>query len=427
MEDRKFRIGAVLGASVGSAIEYFDFSVYGLLAPTMGPLFFPHQTASGAILASLAIFGSAFVVRPIGGIILGRLGDRVGRSAILIATILGMGLCSTLMGILPTYAEVGPISAVLLLICRLLQGFFAGAEVSGATTYIAEYAPSHRKGFYGAFNPLGVSIGIALAAAVVGLTYALIPSGQMAVWGWRVPFSVALILVVAGLALRRRLEDTQQFHQLARQGKIARAPFGEVLREHKIALLKTVGIAYAMTSTAYLGLVYFNIFLTRINYYDTHFVSWLLAISPMLASFFMPFCGGLSDRFGRKPLLLVGFATYFVITPLAMKLMSLGSVTLASLATIVAFAPYAIAQAVAYPSYAELFPVRVRYTGVSFGFNIGSILGGAATPFLCAWLIENTGVLLSPAYYVMFSSLVGCVAAWSLKPRAKILAPVESY
>ncbi|WP_347557880.1 MFS transporter [Robbsia sp. KACC 23696] len=419
MPEEHFKKGPVLGASVGSAIEYFDFSVYGLLAPTLGPLFFPNQTTSGAILASLAIFGSAFVIRPLGGIVLGRLGDKVGRSPVLITTILGMGLCSTIMGLLPTYAQLGPEAAWLLLICRLVQGFFAGGEVSGATTYIAEYAPKEKRGFYGAYNPAGVSVGIALAAAVVGVSYALIPSQEMAAWGWRIPFISSIALVGVGLWLRTRLEDTEQFHELAAHGKLAKAPLSEVLREHKRSLVKTVGIAFGMTSTAYLGLVYLNIYLTRVNHYDKKSVFWLLAIAPLLASLCMPFFGGLSDRFGVKRLLLVGFTGYFVMTPLAMALMSRGSFSLACLATLLAFAPFAIVQAVAYPSYAELFPAQVRFTGVSLGVNVGSILEGATTPFICTWLLERSAIMLSPAFYIMLCSFIASFAVLGLKATGK--------
>ncbi|MFL9957745.1 MULTISPECIES: MFS transporter [Paraburkholderia] len=414
MSDKQFKTAPVLGASVGSAIEYFDFSVYGLLAPTLGPLFFPNQSTSGAILASLAIFGSAFVIRPLGGIVLGRLGDRVGRSPVLITTILGMGLCSIIMGLLPTDAQVGPAAAWLLLVCRLIQGFFAGGEVSGATTYIAECAPIDKRGFFGAFNPAGVSVGIALAAATVGSAYALIPADDMATWGWRIPFISSICLVAVGLWLRIRLEDTAQFHQLAEHGQVAKAPLSEVLRDHRSSLVKTIGLAFGMTSTAYLGLVYFNIYLTRVNHYDRRAIFWLLALAPLVASFCMPFIGGLSDRFGRRRLLLVGFAGYFVVIPVAMTLMSQASLPLASFATLLAFAPYAMVQSVAYPSYAELFPARVRYTGVSLGVNIGSICGGATTPFICTWLVERTGVMLSPAFYIMVCCGIASFAALRL-------------
>lgn len=406
-------------ASMGSAVEYYDFALYGIMAVTVGPLFFPGQSELGAILSALGIFASAFLVRPLGGAFFGWLGDKHGRSMTLIVTVLGMGVASTILGLLPTYETVGFFAPVLLLTCRLAQGFFAGGEVSGAVTYISECAPTNRRGFFGSFNPAGVSIGIGGAAAVAGLFSYVLGAEEMRAWGWRVPFLLCLPLVFLTLWARMKLEDSPHFVSIAKDKKTVRTPLRDIFTTHKVALLKLIGIALAQSACAYLGLVYFNVHLTKVMGYNSVQVFWLMALAPAASALLMPVFGALSDTYGRRKLLITGYLGYLVLVPVCFRMINIGDFGLAVLATLIAFLPFAIVQAVGYPLYAELFPTRVRYSGVSVGFNIAAILGGATTPYLSTWLVQQTGNKESPAYFVMATALIAIVTLFTVQETSK--------
>ncbi|MGY2803815.1 MFS transporter [Bradyrhizobium sp. USDA 4506] len=404
-------------ASLGSVVEYYDFALYGLLASTISPLFFPKQSSAEGLLLTLAIFGSAFVVRPIGGLVFGWLGDRRGRNSTLIFTVLGTGISSAAIGLLPTYNDVGVLAGVALLIFRLAQGFFAGGEVCGAVTYIAEVAPHNRRGFFGAFNPAGVAVGFSLAAVAAGIMQSLLASEQMSSWGWRVPFLLCIPLIVLTVYARTNLEDTPRFKRLAAERQVARTPLKEVVTACGAPLAKVIAVASAQSATAYLGLVYFNIFLTRTLGYDKAAVFWLMTVAPLSAGILMPMFGALSDRIGRLTILRVAYVAYIVVLPVALWTMKFGF-PLACVATIVAFVPFAATQSTGYPLYGELFPTHVRYSGVSLGFNIATILGGATTPYIATWLLEKTGDYLAPSYFVMGAAAIGVIALLTVRETA---------
>lgn len=397
-------------AGMGSAVEYYDFAIYGLLASTLAKVFFPGLSSFEALLSTLAVFASAFVMRPLGGIFFGRLGDRRGRTVTLIATVVGIGAVSGIVGVLPTYEHVGILAPALLVACRMAQGFFAGGEVSGAATYISECAPAGKRGFFGAFNPAGVAIGLAAAAAMAGTVTSMLTPDEMVEWGWRIPFISCIPFIGLTLWARMKLEDSPKFKTLVQSNHVLKAPIREVFRSHRKSLLLAVAIAFAQNSCAYLGIVYLNIHMTRTLGYETGKVFWLMAVCELVAALAMPLFGGLSDRLGRRRLMIFGYASYILLIPSSMYLMGFGSFTLACAACMLAFVPFAITQAQGYTVYTELFPTRVRYTGIALSFNLGAVLGGASTPYICTWLVGNTGFQLSPAVWVAVAAAVAIVA-----------------
>ena len=268
---------AALAASVGTAIEYYEFGVYGYMAATIGPLFFPSTDATASLLAILAVFGSAFLMRPIGGIVLGRLGDRIGRRGILLVTVIGMGIATAAIGLLPVASTAGIAAPILLLAIRLVQGFFAGGEVTGAAAYVAESAPPGKRGFYGAFTPVGVAVGGALAASACGLTSALLSTDQMQQWGWRIPFLLAIPMVIVSTAVRRRVEESAAFQEFQAHNEPTKAPLREVLTQHTSKVLKVTALAFGQNVGYWVGLVFMNIYLTTYLKYDKTTVYWIMA------------------------------------------------------------------------------------------------------------------------------------------------------
>ncbi|WP_186200573.1 MFS transporter [Burkholderia gladioli] len=398
---------AALAAAAGTAIEYYEFGVYGYMAALIGPLFFPADNPTAALLSILAIFGSAFLMRPIGGIVLGRLGDRVGRRAVLLVTVLGMGV-----------ATAGVAAPVALLLARLAQGFFSGAEVTGAATYLAESAPRGRRGFYGAFTPVGVAIGGALAATVCGLTTALVGAEQMHAGGWRIPFLAALPLVLLSALIRKRVDESVAFRQSAARHETVKAPLSELFAHHRAALLKVFLISLGQNAGYWVGFIFMNIYLTSYLKYDKASVFTLMAVISLAMAALMPLWGGLSDRIGRRRVLLVGFAGYIALIFPMMVLMNQQSFALAALAMFVVALPMPAVQSVGYPTYAEQFPTRVRYTGMAFSFNFGAMLGGGVTPYLATALIGSTGNLMSPAFLMVGALVIGCLALLRMRETA---------
>ncbi|MGW7693551.1 MFS transporter [Streptomyces asiaticus] len=397
---------AAVAAAAGTAIEYYEFGVYSYLAVVIGPHFFPGDDPTAALLATLAVFGSAFLMRPLGGIVLGRLGDRVGRKPVLILTVTGMGGATAAVGLLPTAEAVGVAAPVALLVVRLAQGFFAGGEVTGSATYLAESAPAGRRGFFGAFTPVGVALGGGAAALVAGVTTTALSERQLEAWGWRIPFLLSLPLIAVALIARNRLADSESFLAAKSERATAKAPLTEVFTRHRGPVLKVTLLAIGSNCGYWVGLIFMNIYLTTDLGYPKDSTFWIMGGISLFVAVLMPVCGALSDRWGRKRLITIGFAGYAVLVVPAMLVMGLGSFPLAVAAMVVLALPMPIVQSVTYPTYAELFPTRVRYTGLSFSFNIGTIVGGGLSPYLSTWLISATGSLLAPGFLLMAAVVV---------------------
>ncbi|MFP3273009.1 MAG: MFS transporter [Paraburkholderia sp.] len=384
---------AAIAAAAGTAIEYYEFGVYGYMASLIGPLFFPAGNATAALLSVLAIFGSAFLMRPVGGIVLGRLGDKLGRRSILLVTVIGMGIATGVVGLLPTASLAGGLAPIALLLVRL-----------------AECAPRGRRGFYGAATPVGVAIGGALAAAVCGLTTGLMSAAQLHDWGWRIPFLMALPLVLVSAYVRKRIEESAAFRKSLENGEPPKAPLKEIFTHHRGAMLKVFLISFGQNAGYWVGFVFMNIYMITYLKYDKTSVYWLMSAVSLTMATLMPLWGGLSDRIGRRKVLAVGFAAYIVLVFPMMMLMNHQNVGLAFLAMFIVALPMPIVQSVGYPTYAEQFPTRVRHTGMAFSFNFGTILGGGVTPYIATALIGTTGNLLSPAFLLVGAALIGLLA-----------------
>lgn len=411
---------ASIAGGVGTLIEYYDFSVYAFLAVTIGPLFFPDTDPAVATISAMLVFASSYVMRPLGGWFFGHLGDRRGRRFALVATILSMGITCALMGLLPTHAQWGVGATITLVVVRLVQGFAAGGEIGGAATYIAESATPGKRGFYGAATAMGASGGFAVAAAVVGTVRIFLDEQQMDSFGWRIPFLISVVLLVVSLWLRLQIEDTPEFNKVEQtEAGVDRIPLLTVLRDHPLSVLRVAGLSIALNGVGYIGLTYFPIFLQQ-HGFNPAGVAWTAALCIGLAVLTYPLAGKLSDRFDRRPVLTASYLVFIVIAWPAFAV--LGSTTSLAVVAVVYFVFMFFSGWSQVPSWAlstELFPSKVRYSGVALGYNLGTIVAGGTAPVVAAWLVQSTGRDTSPALWIMAVSFVGLITMIKLAPTAK--------
>jgi MHS family proline/betaine transporter-like MFS transporter len=410
-ERRRKAKKATAVAAFGTFIEYYDFSVYGYVAATLSIVFFPSDNPTVSLLNTFLVFGSAFVVRPLGALFFGRLGDRAGRRVSLVASIGLMSLAAALTGLLPGYATIGVAAPILLVILRMLQGFSTGGEIGGAASYIREWAPKDRRSLYISFIP-GVGVfGKACAAGMAALAASLVPEDSMEAWGWRLPFLLAVPLGLLCLYLRLKIEDTPEFRDTDVTERTNRKPLKELMADHRGPLTKVMAISTVQNVGTYVGTVFVASYLSTVLNFSKGQAATIVLLAVLTAAVFIPLCGQLGSRLGGKRVLIVSYLAYIALTIPSFLLMGRGSVGLAIAGLVLGMVPYALCQAGTYTVMPEFFPVQVRNTGVAFGHSIGAVIGGGAGPYVSTWLIDATGSTLVPAYILVAFGLFGLALA----------------
>ncbi|WP_422934550.1 MFS transporter [Sinomonas sp. P47F7] len=415
----------VLAGGIGTLIEYYDYALYGYVSTIIAPLFFPGHDPVAALLSTLAVFALSYVIRPLGGIVFGWVGDRYGRRKALLITIIGIGLANTAVGLLPTYSLVGLLAPALLLVVRLAQGFFAGGEVGGAATVIAENAPAGKRARYGAWVPMGTNGGFAIASGAIGLIAGMLSDAQMSGWGWRIPFLIGLPLTIICYLVRRSLPNIDR--EVKHAGKHA-FPLVSALRSYPIPLLKAIGIGIAVQGGAYIGSTFIAIYLVANLHYPSRAVYWITAGVTVFAVLLMPLTGRLADKIGVWPVALIGIIGYGVLTYPALALMNLGSIVLATAAYALIMINMSFLQVASFTLTPRLFPDDVRYTGTALATNLSVLIAGGTAPFVASLLVNVTGDLRSPYYFVVAACVVGLIALTALrrdKAVAHAHAPAE--
>jgi len=408
MKDGSIKLVAV-ASMIGTTIEWYDFFLYGTAAALIfNRLFFPTFDPLVGTLASFGTYTVGFVARPIGGIVIGHYGDRIGRKSMLVLTLLIMGVATFGIGLLPTYAQVGPWAAVSLVVLRLAQGFAVGGEWGGAVLMAVEHAPAGRRGFYGSWPQLGVPAGLLLSTAVFA-QFARLPEDQFLSWGWRVPFLLSLLLVGVGLIIRLQIQETPAFTRLKTAQTEARRPIIELLRSQRKEVLLAMGARLAENGAFYIYTVFVLVYGTQKVGLDRQTVLNGVLIAAACALVAIPVCGALSDRLGRRPVYLFGASVTALFAYPLFWLLDTGSTILVWLALVVALvfahSPMYGPQAA---FLAELFGTRVRYSGASLGSQFSSVIAGGLSPFIATALLPyGRGALAS---YIIAMALVTIVA-----------------
>lgn len=414
---RKLR-KVLLATGIGHFVEWFDFGLYGTLAAIIGLQFFQSSSPSVALLSSFAVFGAGFIMRPLGGLFFGSQGDRKGRQKVLATVILLTSGATFVMGLLPTYHQIGITATVLLVITRLVQGFAAGGESSGATTYLAEYAPTARRGYFTCWIDNFGFMAFVVGSGLVFLLTAALGESTMNDWGWRIPFLIAGPLGWVGLYLRRHLEDSPEFLEAMKSGQIETAPLRKAVTTAWRALLFCVGFVVIKAVGHWTLQTFMPSYLATELHFSKLNAYAITTIGLFSVAVLVPFMGYLSDKYGRKPLMLAGCAGFILLSYPAMMIMANGDVLSAVLAMVMLGAFIAAFDGACTAAMAELFPTNVRYGGLSIAYNFAVAFFGGITPWFSAWLITSTGDKFSPAFYVMGAALITFITVMRARETA---------
>ncbi|KAA9339698.1 MHS family MFS transporter [Hymenobacter busanensis] len=435
----------ITASSVGTVIEWYDFYIFGSLTPIISTLFFPEGNPVAALLSTLALFATGFVVRPFGAIVFGRLGDLVGRKYTFLLTLLLMGGSTFCIGVVPTYAQIGLSAPLILLVLRLVQGLALGGEYGGAATYVAEHAPDNRRGYYTSFIQTTATVGLFVSIAVIVGTRMAVGDAAFKDWGWRIPFLVSFFLIIASYYIRRRLHESPLFAQMKAQGKTSTSPVRDSFvkpENRRLVLLALFGATMGQGVVWYTGQFYAYFFLQTVLKIDLVPASTILCLALLLGTPFFVYFGGLSDRIGRKRIIMTGLLCAVLFTfPLFYGLHAFAGpiteVTPASvdaagkavpavlkalspnipMLTVLVFCLVLFVTMVYGPIAAylvELFPTKVRYTSLSLPYHVGNGIFGGLVPLiataLVAWAAAQPSGFLRE-YSIYFGLLYPVVVA----------------
>ncbi len=408
----------ILSCMVGNALEWYDFALYGYFATTIGQLFFPEISVFASLMATFGIFAAGFIMRPLGGIIFGHIGDKVGRKNALLWSIYLMAIPTTLIGVLPTYAQVGWLAPLFLTFIRLAQGLSMGGEFTGSMIFVVEHAEPNDRGLYGSWVVFSLLVGILIGSAVATSTCYFLSKDQLMAWGWRIPFLLSIAGGFVGSIMRQTVHEPKQFTQAKKNLKEHSTPLVELFRNHLKTIAYVVAIELTLSIGFYIIVTFINNFLTALLHFDMVTSLMMTTISMVAMGAVIPFSGLLSDKIGRKAVLIPSALAF---TCFAYPLFTFleGSFTTALFAQISLsfimgsfFAPIPA-------TLVELFPVTVRYSGLSISHSISMAAFGGSAPLIATGLIQLTNNNAAPAIYLAIASLISAISLFFMKDRFK--------
>ncbi|MFJ3029195.1 MFS transporter [Curtobacterium sp. NPDC087080] len=428
--DKSMMRRAVSGMVVGNTMEWYDVGVYGYLAVTMGKVFLPTAEPSVQILFSLGVFAATYVARPLGGIVFGRLGDRLGRQKVLATTLVLMASSTFLIGVLPAWSTIGAIAPVVLVVLKLAQGFSTGGEYAGATTFVTEYAPDRRRGFFASILDFGSYMGFALGATVVTVLQVTLGDETMTAWGWRLPFLLAGVIGVVAIWFRLRIEESPVFQatQAAQEAAASDREAAEggrpanvlvMVRDHWRPIVIAIMLVGASNTVGYALTSYMPTYLTDSLGYSAIDGTLLTIPVLVLLAVMLPVAGRLSDRIGRRTVMWIGAGTTVVLAVPAFLLIGHGAQwsTLAGLGLLALMTALWVSNQAA--SLPALFPTSTRYGGMGFAYNIAIAVFGGTTPLIVQALLTATGDQLAPAYFLVAMSIVGAIGVFCMRESSQ--------
>jgi metabolite-proton symporter len=409
----------IVASLIGTSLEWYDFFLYGTAsALVFNKLFFPNFDPLVGTLLAFATYAVGFIARPLGGLVFGHFGDRVGRKQVLIVTLLIMGIATFLIGALPTYQAIGVAAPILLVVLRFVQGLGLGGEWGGAVLMSLEHGAPDRRGLNASWPQVGVPVGNLLAAGVLGLLNLLLTEDAFLSWGWRIAFFLSGALVLVGLWIRMTISESPLFEEVESAGEKARMPLIEVIKRHPRGLLVAMGARLGTDVAFYTFTLYILTFLTANLGLPRSVGLNAVLIGSAVQIALIPLFGGLSDRYGRRPVYALGAVSAAVWAFVFFPLLSTRSPVVIVLATVVALITHAAMYGPQAAFIAELFSTELRYSGASMGYQIAGVLGGGIAPLVSIALAGATGTAFAVSFYVLAMVVLTLIALWAAPETA---------
>jgi MFS transporter, MHS family, proline/betaine transporter len=406
---------AVTAGAIGNFVEWYDYSVYGFFATVIASQFFPSEDRVASLLATFAVFAVAFFMRPVGAFVFGHYGDTIGRRNTLAAAIIMMGIATLMIGVLPSYAQIGVLAPILLVFARLLQGFSAGGEWSGSAAFMVEYAPENKRGLYGSWQQVSIVAGLLVGSAMGGLLGTVLSEDALNAWGWRIPFILGMVVALVGLYLRLRVEDTPAFRIIEEKEEITEAPVKESFTAHWRESLTAIGFTVAWTVAYYILLTYMPTYVSETLGIPLTQALLSNAIGLVVLMALIPFTAALSDRIGRKPLLIAFSALIALLTYPLFLLASTQVLAFIVLAQVLFGVIISLFSGPGPAALVEMFPTNVRYSALGVSYNIAVAAFGGTAPFIATYLISRTGSNFSPGFYLIAAAVVTLIVVSTMK------------
>jgi len=412
-------LSSILSSSLGNILEWYDFGLFTIFSSLFSRIFFPEQNPEVAFIATVSIFAVGFICRPIGALIFGYLGDTVGRAKTLRLSILMIAIPTLLIGCLPSYQHIGIVAPILLTLIRIWQGISIGGEYSGNIIYLAEIAPVHYRATFTSLGSTGANIGVLLAALIGLLCSYLFSETTLATWGWRIPYLISGLLCIFIYSFRLRIHETQVFEYLKQKKMLVSNPIKTALTQDYWLILRTVGLVCMGTVFYYFCFIYLPLYLHQHSQISIHTLSMTISILIALMIVLVPLAGWVCDKIGRRKMLLLNAALVAIGVIPGFYLLQLDHfylcITVLFLFTLVS----SLEQGTTSVAVVENFPPPARYTGLSFGYNVGNGLLGGTVPLICAWLLTYSNFSLAPAFYIAFCALITLGVVFFFVPETR--------
>jgi len=403
----KSMVKAIVAGSIGNALEWFDYGLYGYFSSVIATLFFPSQDPLTSLMMTFIVFGVGFVMRPIGGMIFGHYADKAGRSKALSATVMLMGVSTFAIGCLPTYSQIGVAAPILLALCRLVQGISTGGEWGSCMSFLAEYGRSDNRGFIVSWSQFSIAVGLLMGSALGTVLTAALSQESLYAWGWRIPFWTGLLIAIFGLYVRSKVDETPKYKEVKLSNGVADMPVVELFKKYRYETLVNIGVVIGWTISYWIIMAYMPTYISKVLQYPL----WVgMSFNSVLLIIFMiaiPFAGMLADRIGRRPVMLIATAGFILFSyPLFYLMSTVKTAGVLFFVLLVLALLQALLCGGATVYIPEIFPTHIRCSAIGVGYNFAVAAFGGTAPFVATWLISATGNPLAPIFYLIAGSML---------------------